>query len=143
LAHSPDVCPFDRSVYRAIANYAFDEAVAWPSQQLVAEELGCRRESVNRAVQRLVRAGWLRVSKRFSRRSGWCHNVYELLADYRTGWLTIKRITRRAHARRRPGHTNTKKACSCRLCRRDSGGYNGLAPVEQMLRRWRSALSGF
>ena len=34
------VSPFDRVVYQAIASYAFGEAIAWPSQQTIAEDIG-------------------------------------------------------------------------------------------------------
>jgi hypothetical protein len=126
----PEVGPFDRRVYQAIAAYAFDEPECHPSQQLIAYEVGCVRETVNRSVQRLVRAGWLRIRKRWSFRSRWMHNVYELMAPFAVSPLTAKRIIRRAHRRARrvlrnafarPDHTNPKgwvwRGCGCRFCR--------------------------
>ncbi len=123
--HEPGaVSLFDRRVYRAIAAYAFDEAEAHPSQERIAQDLGCARESVNRAVRRLIKAGWLVIKeKRWwpRSRSPWCHNVYELLAEFVTGALTIRRIVRRAHARKarvcRDDHTNRKYGCRCGWCR--------------------------
>ncbi len=132
-----EVRDFDRLVYRAIAAYAPDEPVCHPSQRLIALDLGCARESVNRSVRRLREAGWLRITeRRWSFRSEWCHNVYELLAPYAVSSLAMRRITRRAHntpkkmARRvrrrrelrvplRPDHTNPKGWCGCWACRTD------------------------
>src|SRR4051794_16115716 len=52
----------DLAVHRAIASYDFDSTgVAHPSQERIALDLRVRRETVNRAVRRLVRAGWLEV----------------------------------------------------------------------------------
>lgn len=128
---------FDRRVYNAIAAYAFDEALAHPSQRLIADDLGCTRESVNRAVRRLREAGWLRIVERpWSFRTRWRYNVYELLETFAVSDLTVRRIVRRAHnttrkrqrrlARRlverrprRPDHTNPKGWCSCRFCKTD------------------------
>ncbi len=124
---------FDRRVYAAIAAYAFDEATCHPSQEQIAGDLGCWRESVNRSVRRLREAGWLRiVERRWSRGSRWWHNVYELLAAYAVSVLTLKRITRRAHRRaRRVGFGRTdhtrwgggrqggRRWCSCGHCKPD------------------------
>jgi DNA-binding Lrp family transcriptional regulator len=127
-----EVNDFDRRVYRAIARYAPDEPACCPSQQLIAHDVGCARESVNRSVQRLVKAGWLAIRKRWSYRSKWCHNVYELLEPFAVSVLAMKRISRRAHRRarrasrnpfRRLDHTNPKGMglgrCGCRSCRPD------------------------
>ncbi len=131
-----EVSEFDRRVYRAIAAYAFDEAECHPSQERIADDLGCARESVSRAVRRLVKAGWLVVRKRWSWRSRWQHNVYDLLEPYAVSDLAMRRITRRAHntarkrARRiaarlaanrplRPDHTNPKGWCGCGWCKTD------------------------
>lgn len=125
--------PFDRRVYRAIACYAPDEPECCPSQRLIALDLGCCRESVNRSVGRLIRAGWLRIkARRWSFRSGWLHNVYELLEPFAVSELAMKRLTRRAHRRARrkarerrirrfggDDHTNPKGWCDCRVCRVD------------------------
>ncbi len=122
------LCQDDPAVYQAITAYAFDEAECHPSQQQVADDLGRSRESVNRAVQRLVRAGWLRIKeKRWTPGFRWCHNVYELLAAYVVGDPTIRRIVRRAHGlrsanRARPGgqdHTNRGNRCRCWWCKVD------------------------
>jgi hypothetical protein len=141
-AELASVSEFDQAVYKAIAAYAFDEAISFVSQARVAEDLGCARESVNRAVRRLVEAGWLVIrERRFSWRSGWFHNVYELLAPFVTGWHTMRRITRRAHRRNRcktkHDHTNGYSECGCGVCRVDRGGYSGGSPVEQAILRWR------
>src|SRR5687767_10452126 len=85
-------------VYRVIAAYAPDEPICFPSQRLIARDVGCTRETANRKVQELIRAGWLRiVDTRWSFRTGWQHNVYELLAPFAVSALAMKRITRRAH----------------------------------------------
>ena len=95
--------------------------------------MGCARETVNRAVARLVAAGWLAIRK--VRRAGWPwdHNVYELLEPFAVSALTAKRIIRRAHKRarralrrgaQRPDHTKDEvlghrrfRTCRCRHCR--------------------------
>jgi DNA-binding transcriptional MocR family regulator len=69
----------DRAVYDQIATYAFSEAVCWPAQQTIADDLGITRVRVSRAVGRLERAGWLSISARPRGRFGWWFNVYELL----------------------------------------------------------------
>jgi DNA-binding transcriptional MocR family regulator len=136
------VSAFDRGVSQAITAYAFDEAECCPSQRLVALDVSCARETVNRSVGRLVRAGWLAIRKR--RRAGWPwdHNVYELLEPYAVSALTARKIIRRAHKRARralrrqsqrplPGrdHTNDVvvgqvgrsafRTCRCRHCQVD------------------------
>lgn len=133
-----EVSEFDRSVYQGIANYAWNEPECHPSQETVARDIGCARESVNRSVRRLIEAGWLTIKeKRWSPRKGWCHNVYELHAPYVVGVPTIKRIVRRAHntAKRRakrldsrPDHTNTKCRDDLRVgSRRGKPGWCGCA----------------
>jgi hypothetical protein len=100
--------------------------------------LGLCRETVTRGVGRLIRAGWLIVKeKRWGWRSGWLHNVYDLLAPYCVSPLAAKAITRQAHNTRRKrlarararglstnpyraDHTNPSGQalrCSCELCR--------------------------
>jgi DNA-binding transcriptional MocR family regulator len=134
----PAVGALDQRVYAQIARYAFDEAEAWPSHDRIAGELGHCRETVTRAVGRLIRAGWMIVlERRWSWRSRWLHNVYELLAPYCVSPLAARAITRRAHNTRRKrlarararglatnpfgaGHTNPKgqpDRCSCDGCR--------------------------
>lgn len=99
------ITELDRVIYHAIASYAFDEPECWPSQQRIADDLGCRRESVNRAVQRLVKAGWLVIKeKRRDGARGWLHNVYELLHEFHVSQLATRRLSergkRRKHRRR-------------------------------------------
>src|SRR5688500_10307132 len=131
------VSPLAERVYRAMAAYAPDEAICFPSQKLIALDVGCTRETVNRKIRELIDAGWLRITeRRWSFRSGWRHNVYELLAPYAVSELAMKRITRRAHntakkrarrvlARLRDGaplradHTNPKGWCDCPVCKTD------------------------
>jgi DNA-binding transcriptional MocR family regulator len=126
---TPVLRPFDERVYQAISAYAWDEATCYPSQALVAEDLGCTRETVNRAVQRLIAAGWLTIIEKCrAPGSRWTHNVYELYERFQVGALTIRRIVRRAHKRQKPAisslaHTDTEgtahSACDCRWCRPD------------------------
>jgi helix-turn-helix protein len=131
-----EVSGFDTGVFKGIASYAWDEAECCPSQARIAHDLGCARESVSRAVQRLIKAGWLRIkARRWRPGARYWHNVYELLADFRVGELTMKRVIRRAHntARKRAqrlagrlDHTNTVRSgrgkpgwCGCRHCTPD------------------------
>ena len=148
------LCQDDPAVYQAITAYAFDEAECHPSQQQVADDLGRTRESVNRAVQRLARAGWLRIKeKRWTPGFRWCHNVYELLAAFVVGAQTIKRIVRRAHRRvstrfglsRAKGHTNRGHRCRCWWCKVDRASIRrpppalpGPSSASDRLRRIRS-----
>jgi DNA-binding transcriptional MocR family regulator len=103
---------FDRAVYQALAAYCFDEAVCWPRQELVARDLGCSRYQVTRAVQRLARAGWLKITKRlgvrFYRGRRWLHNVYELLEPFKpvSRWVADRIVERSIWRRRRRVHTN-------------------------------------
>jgi hypothetical protein len=100
---------FDRAVYRAIAVYAPDEPIAWPSQQTIANDLGCSRYAVHRAIHRLIRAGWLEVVERRRGRRGWTYCVYSLLAPFAVSRWAIERIVDRARRRRMRGlHTNPK-----------------------------------
>lgn len=128
---------FDRRVYDAIAAYAWDEAECHPSQSTIARDIGCTREAVNRVIRRLIDAGWLAIiDRRWSPRTRWVYNVYELYEHFTVGALTIKRVVRRAHRRRnrwaawqsgtaRNGsdHTNAKRStplpCSCGWCVED------------------------
>lgn len=137
LGEAAEVSPFDRRVYQAFAAYCFEEPICHPSQQRVADDLGVCRESVNRAVRRLMAAGWMKIiDRRWSFRTGWKHNLYELLEPFAVSDLAMRRITRRGHntvkkrarriaARLRDGaplgagHTNPKGWCSCRWCRTD------------------------
>jgi hypothetical protein len=139
-AEPQPVSPRAERTYRAIACYAFDEPVCHPSQETIARDLGCARETVNRDVRELREAGWLRIKERrrgwHDGEPGWWFNVYELLADYVVGITTVKRIVRRAHNTRkkrqqrlgyRAGHMNTSCGvgrsgrgwCGCRFCRPD------------------------
>jgi predicted transcriptional regulator len=151
----PPVGAVDRRVYAAVARYAFDEAEAWPSHDRIAGELGIWRETVTRAVGRLIRAGWMIVKeRRWSWRSGWMHNVYELLAPFCVSDLAAKAITRRAHNTRRKrlarararglstnpfgaDHPNPKgwsDRCSCGACRVDSASIRRLP--HRLLEDW-------
>jgi predicted transcriptional regulator len=154
---------FDQRVYRAIAAYAWNEPECHPSQETIARDIGCARESVNRAVRRLITAGWLRIKdKRLGRwRNGqrWMHNVYELLAPFAVAATTVKRIVRRSHntfnkcAQRlanRADHTNHVVGgggragwCSCRWCKPDRGRFTGPSPASVARRRWRPAGPGW
>jgi DNA-binding transcriptional MocR family regulator len=101
--------PFDRRVYHQIAVYAPGEAVAWPSQQTIADDLGCSRYSVHRAIHRLIEAGWLEVTERRPGRRGWTYCVYALLAPFAVSRWAIQRVVERARRRRQKGlHTNPK-----------------------------------
>jgi DNA-binding transcriptional MocR family regulator len=101
------VSAFDRLVYRQIAVYAPGEATAWPSQQTIADDLGCSRFAVHRAIHRRIRAGWLEITDRRRGRRGWTYCVYALLAPFAVRRWAIERIVDRARRRRsRRVHTN-------------------------------------
>jgi DNA-binding GntR family transcriptional regulator len=76
---TPVLRPFDERIYEAISAYAQQEPVAWPSQSTLATDLGCTRETINRAIQRLIATGRLAIiEKRRAPGSRWTHNIYEL-----------------------------------------------------------------
>jgi DNA-binding transcriptional MocR family regulator len=101
--------PFDRRVYHQIAVYAPGEAVAWPSQQTIADDLGCSRYSVHRAIHRLITGGWLEITERRPGRRGWTYCVYALLAPFAVSRWAIRPIVERARRHRQNGlHTNPK-----------------------------------
>jgi DNA-binding transcriptional MocR family regulator len=111
-----------------------ENGTAFPSQALLAKDLGVARETVNRSIKRLERAEKLIIRKRWSWRSGWQHNVYELLEppSHPIPERVRRRIVRRAHKRRwlkarvargevagkGPDHTNCEAvgSCRCRSC---------------------------
>lgn len=107
----------DDRVYAAISEHAFDEAVAWPSQALIARKLGISRYAVNRSCARLRAAG--KLTWTYVKRPGrWHYNRYELLAAYAVSTLAAERITKRAHRHSRAGlHTN-RSNCVCGICKR-------------------------
>lgn len=113
------ITPFEREVYQQLATYCFGEAVCWPSQDLLARDLGCHRLKVNRAIGALERAGWLtRLAKRWSPLSHWQHNVYELLEPWKpiSRWVSeriVERGKRRYWARLRAMNTN-RNGCPSR-----------------------------
>lgn len=102
IARAHGVSDSDQAVYQQLATYCFGEAVCWPSHELLAVDLGMSRLRVTRAVGRLERAGWLRrLERRWSPRTRWMHNVYELLE----AWTPISRwvaehIVKRSERRR-------------------------------------------
>jgi DNA-binding transcriptional MocR family regulator len=123
-------------VYRAITRYAFGEPVCWPSQQTIADELRCARESVNRAVRRLIRRGLLVIlERRWSRRTGWCFNVYEIHGPINVDPEAARAITRRAHAKtpRFAGKvTRTSRyGCVCKVCAYESGRGLGIEGADR------------
>ncbi len=100
-----------------MAAYAFDEPVCWPSQSLIASDIGTlgaehwhsgvrpprvvTRLMVTRSIARLLEKGWLRtLPRKWSRRTRWTHNVYELLEPWNVSEDVARRIVRRAHLRR-------------------------------------------
>jgi predicted transcriptional regulator len=95
----------DRAVYQQLATYCFGEAVCWPSHDILARDLGLSRLAVTRAMRRLEVAGWLRkTERRWSPRTRWMHNVYELLEAWTpiSPWVAehiVRRSKRRDWAR--------------------------------------------
>lgn len=51
------------AVYHFLASMADENQTCYPSQEYIAEKMGCSRGSVNKAVKRLVRGGMISVSK--------------------------------------------------------------------------------
>jgi predicted transcriptional regulator len=70
--------PLDVRVLAAIAIHVNDKHRAWPSQEWVAQLVGVRRETANRAIGRLADLGYLRT-ERVSRYGGYWRNEYEVL----------------------------------------------------------------
>jgi DNA-binding transcriptional ArsR family regulator len=96
------VSDFDRAVFQSLAAYCFHEAVCWPSQTLIARELGVSQPTVSRSVGRLREAGWLKIiERRWGSRCRKLHNVYELLEAWKpiSRWVAAK-IVKRARDRR-------------------------------------------
>jgi hypothetical protein len=95
----------DRAVYQQLATYCFGEAVCWPSHELLAVDLGLSRLQVTRTMRRLEVAGWLRkLERRWSPRTRWMHNRYELLEPWTpiSRWVAehiVRRSERRGWAR--------------------------------------------
>jgi hypothetical protein len=72
-----------RVVYQQRACYCFGEAVTWSSQKLIGRDLGVSQPTVSRADGELCKTGRMRlVGRRWSPRTGWMHNVYELLVPW-------------------------------------------------------------
>lgn len=113
------ITPFQREVYQQLATYCFGEASCYPSQDLLASDLGCHRLKVNRAISALERAGWLtKLEKRWSPVSRWQYNVYELLEPWKpiSRWVSeriVERGKRRYWARLRAMNTN-RNGCPLR-----------------------------
>ncbi len=129
-----------RRAFQALAAYAFDEAVCWPSKKTIARDLGVSPRTVDRYVAELERAGWLWIHKRREwtdatgrvRRAKFDFNVYELLAPFAVSEPTTRKVIRRAHrkaviaARARVARgscrTNTegepagRSWCGCKAC---------------------------
>lgn len=103
MTSSPEtVSDFDRDVFQALAAYCFHEAVCWPSQALIARDLGSSQPTVSRSIGRLREAGWLKIiERRWSSRYGKLHNVYELLEAWKpiSRWVA-EHIVKRARDRR-------------------------------------------
>lgn len=57
---------------------------SWWSQEKIAQELGWSARKVQRASSELEASGWLTISKRASKTSGWLSNTYEIHAPYTT-----------------------------------------------------------
>lgn len=169
----PEVSDFERRVFREYAAHADDDGYCWPSQETIADVLGCWRETVNRRTRSLREAGWMRlVERRQSKRTKWRHNVYDVLPGLMlcpVSDCARQRVTRRAHARaharrvveivrrrtRRglggggdsgPDHTKWTGGlgpCRCPSCRPDKGQFTGPRPVDLARRRWRPAGPGW
>lgn len=77
----------ERRVLEVLNGHAFHAPECRPSQQLIADQLGCTREYVNRCIRSLSRRGLVTVRK--ERRNGckWQHNVYTL-----THWSPPMRV---------------------------------------------------
>lgn len=98
------------TVHRALRDHAFRGPECFPSQALLAQETGLRRETVNRACKQLEREGCIAIRKRRVPGSRWEHNVYVL----RTRWAppsrhkTLRRLDEIRGSGRlvyRPDHT--------------------------------------
>ena len=62
-----------------ISWHANANGLAWPSQDLIADETGLNRSTVNRAVTRLAKLGYLVPEKRKRRHGHWPANTYKVV----------------------------------------------------------------
>ena len=62
----------------ALANYADDEGVCWPSQETLANDTEQSVDSVQRRLKRLASMGLIRVERREGNRGQWAGKIYYL-----------------------------------------------------------------
>lgn len=59
--HDPDLTPTDIRVLGVLGYHLNSDNLAWPSQTTIADSLGLRRQSVNRCLQRLAEAKYIKI----------------------------------------------------------------------------------
>ena len=65
-------------VYVYLCDRANKDGYCWPSQKLIAEELNISIDTVNRAVNDLRKAGYIRTYQRLRQSGAWSSLLYEL-----------------------------------------------------------------
>jgi DNA-binding transcriptional MocR family regulator len=111
----------DRAVLGIIRAHAFHGPTSFPSQALMARELGFARETVTRAVKRLAAAGHITIEKVRRPGSRWTHNVYTLrrwTRPFRAGLLRVLKAIRAPKTPDDFGPDHTKRTASVRTRRR-------------------------
>lgn len=117
-----------RAVLGILRSHCFRGPQTCVSQQLIADELGIQRETVNRACKALGEQGHLTIAKQRRAGSKWEHNVYRL-----RDWNPVMRahalnhMARVRRAKAAPDHTErtarpsraqtTPRALPCPQCR--------------------------
>ncbi len=71
--------PSDFQVITCISWHADTDGYAWPPQDLIALETGLHRVTVNRAIQRLQKLGYLVIVPHQRRHGHWRANAYRVL----------------------------------------------------------------
>jgi hypothetical protein len=108
----PNLAPVLADVLRCLHDHAFFAPRCCPSQDLVAQETGYTRESVNRACTALRALGLITWTQRLRPGARWRHNVYSLLAFWHRPYrrAVMARLAQIRHRRGlllNPDHTKS------------------------------------
>lgn len=79
----------------ALANYADDDGVCWPSQEKLANDTEQSVDSVQRRLKRLVAMGLIRIERREGNRGQWAGKMYYLS-------MTVAEMTKPQPERKSP-----------------------------------------
>lgn len=78
-AWDQDIAASVKYVLLALADYADEEGVCFPSQKTLARKCGLSRSTVNSHLQNLMRLGLITIQHRSSQRGYRCASLYRLL----------------------------------------------------------------